>query len=110
MINDLRKKNQELEKFKFVLEYKINELDRQIQPRDQTIEQIRGQLEEMRQEVAEYATNNQQFELELTDINLKLTASLAEEENQKQILQHIKSIKTQYCTGLYDAKQNIDNP
>ncbi len=37
-IYDLRKKNQELEKFKFVLNYKIQELKRQIMPRKKEIQ------------------------------------------------------------------------
>jgi predicted RNase H-like nuclease (RuvC/YqgF family) len=44
-IYDLRKKNQELEKFKFVLDYKIKELKRQIEPREAEIgkmRQVRG--------------------------------------------------------------------
>ena len=36
-INDLRKKTQELEKFKFVLDYKIKELKRDIGPREMEI-------------------------------------------------------------------------
>jgi hypothetical protein len=41
-IYDLRKKNQELEKFKFVLNYKIQELKRQIMPRKKEIQVGRG--------------------------------------------------------------------
>jgi len=110
MIHDLRKKNQELEKFKFVLEYKINELDRQIQPRDQTIEEIRQQLEEMKQEVEEYIRRNQQCDLELADINLKLTTSLQEEKTQKRILKEISSIRSEYQEHLHECKQNVDDP
>ena len=36
-IYDLKKKNQELEKFKFVLDYKIKELKKQIEPRENDI-------------------------------------------------------------------------
>ena len=36
-IYDLKKKNQELEKFKFVLDYKIKELKKQIEPRERDI-------------------------------------------------------------------------
>ena len=36
-IYDLRKKTQELEKFKFVLDYKIKELKRDIGPREEVI-------------------------------------------------------------------------
>jgi len=36
-IIELKKKTQELEKFKFVLDYKIKELKRDIQPRENNI-------------------------------------------------------------------------
>ena len=47
-IYDLKKKNQELEKFKFVLDYKIKELKRQIEPKEKDIKQKREQIAEVR--------------------------------------------------------------
>lgn len=46
-IYDLKKKNQELEKFKFVLDYKIKELKKQIEPREQEISDMKEQIKEM---------------------------------------------------------------
>ena len=40
-IYDLKKKNQELEKFKFVLDYKIKELKKQIEPREAEIKDMK---------------------------------------------------------------------
>lgn len=40
----MKKKNQELEKFKFVLDYKIKELKRQIEPREQDIQGMTSQI------------------------------------------------------------------
>lgn len=37
----------QLEKFKFVLDYKIKELKRQIEPRENEISDMRNQIEEM---------------------------------------------------------------
>ena len=39
-INDLKKKGQELEKFKFVLDYKIKELKREIGPKTDDIQKL----------------------------------------------------------------------
>lgn len=36
-VYDLKKKNQELEKFKFVLDYRIKELKEQVEPRENEI-------------------------------------------------------------------------
>jgi peptidoglycan hydrolase CwlO-like protein len=43
-IYELKKKNQELEKFKFVLDYKIKELKRQIEPRETEISAMKDQI------------------------------------------------------------------
>ena len=43
-IYDLKKKNQELEKFKFVLDYKIKELRRQMEPRENEIKRMKEQI------------------------------------------------------------------
>ena len=47
-IYDLKKKNQELEKFKFVLDYKIKELKKQIEPREEEIRRMKDQIQEVR--------------------------------------------------------------
>jgi cilia- and flagella-associated protein 57 len=43
-IYDLKKKNQELEKFKFVLDHKINELKKQIEPKEEEIADMKLQI------------------------------------------------------------------
>ena len=47
-IYDLKKKNQELEKFKFVLDYNIKELKKQIEPRENEIKVMKKQIQEVR--------------------------------------------------------------
>lgn len=49
-IYDLKKKNQELEKFKFVLDYKIKELKKQIEPRENDIKAMKEQIQEVYRE------------------------------------------------------------
>ena len=43
----MKKKNQELEKFKFVLDYKIKELKKQIEPREMDIKNMKEQIQEV---------------------------------------------------------------
>lgn len=50
-IYDLKKKNQELEKFKFVLDYKIKELKKQIEPREKEIKVMKEQIQEVRSQL-----------------------------------------------------------
>ena len=50
-IYDLKKQNQELEKFKFVLDYKIKELKAQIDPKNDDIAGMKRQIEMMNYEL-----------------------------------------------------------
>ena len=43
----MKKKNQELEKFKFVLDYKIKELKKQIEPRENDIKAMKEQIQDV---------------------------------------------------------------
>ncbi|KAI8847166.1 hypothetical protein BC829DRAFT_249868 [Chytridium lagenaria] len=43
-VYDLKKKNQELEKFKFVLDFRIKELKEQVEPRENNIQEMTGQI------------------------------------------------------------------
>lgn len=45
---DLKRKNQEMEKFKFVLNYKITELKNQTEPKDKEIRAEKEQIQEVR--------------------------------------------------------------
>ena len=44
----MKKKNQELEKFKFVLDYKIKELRRQMEPRENEIKRMKEQIRKVK--------------------------------------------------------------
>lgn len=48
-IYELKRKNQELEKFKFVLDYKIKELKKQIEPRELEIKDMKEQITNVKQ-------------------------------------------------------------
>ena len=54
-INNLMRKKQELEKFKFVLEYKIKELNKERGPSEEESMKMKIQLQNMRKEIG---TNN----------------------------------------------------
>jgi hypothetical protein len=54
-IYDLKRKNQEMEKFKFVLSYKITELRQQTEPRDREIRAKKEQIREVRLKLCNYS-------------------------------------------------------
>merc|ERR1712065_89325 len=70
-IFDLKKKNQELEKFRFVLDYKIKELKMQIVPREEEIKDMRKQIEDMNVELVQYNKSNKALNLMISEMKLK---------------------------------------
>jgi hypothetical protein len=67
----LQKKAQELEKFKFVLDYKIKELKRDIGPREVEIQKLKEQKEYMRQEKEHFTKVNQNLKLIVEDLKMR---------------------------------------
>ena len=47
-LHDLKKKNQDLKKFKFVLDYKIEELRKTIEPKEREISMLKEQIDGVR--------------------------------------------------------------
>jgi len=70
-IVDLKKKTQELEKFKFVLDYKIKELKRDIGPRELDIQKLNEQTNKMRQELRHFDRVNQNLALIVDDLRMR---------------------------------------
>merc|ERR1712054_316812 len=65
-IYNLKKQNQELEKFKFVLDYKIKELKAQIDPKNDDIAEMKKQIKAMDFELEEYQRKNKQLALDIS--------------------------------------------
>ncbi|KAF4660400.1 hypothetical protein FOZ61_004037, partial [Perkinsus olseni] len=82
-INDLRKQNQELEKFKFVLDYKIRELKGEIDPKSAEIAKMKTQITFMDAEIEECMRRNKTLSLEVSEMNMKQRALLGEIKEQK---------------------------
>ena len=71
-ISSLKKKNQELEKFKYVLDFDIKELKLQIAPREEEIEMKRKQIEDMNVELGQYLKSHTSLLLMINGLKLKL--------------------------------------
>jgi len=85
-IFDLKKQNQELEKFKFVLDYKIKELKAQIDPKNDDIAEMRQQIKAMDYELEEYQRKNKQLALDISQHQMKQRALVEEIKSQKKKL------------------------
>jgi hypothetical protein len=67
----LKKKTQELEKFKFVLDYKIKELRTDIGPRGKKIESLKEQTDKMKQEEEHFKRVNNNLGLIVEDLRMR---------------------------------------
>lgn len=61
-----------MEKFRFVLDYKIKELKLQIAPRENEINTMRKQIEEMNLELEQYQKSNLSLNLMIDELKLKM--------------------------------------
>ena len=102
--------NQELEKFKFVLDYKIKELKKQIEPREVEIMDMKEQIKDMDQELERYHKNNSALDLTVSDLRLKLDGMQREILSQRTRLGDadikIRGLKTE----LHETVQHIQDP
>nr|CAH7744510.1 unnamed protein product [Callosobruchus chinensis] len=105
-IFQLKGKNQELEKFKFILDFKIKELKSQIEPRERTIQEQITQINEMVRELENLQKVILNLDLQLAELREKLSASNNEVKKEierntrmKKALQAIR-IDIHHASGL----------
>lgn len=105
-INELKKKTQELEKFKFVLDYKIKELKRDIGPREEEISKMKEQIANMRSEIDHFGRTNNNMWLIVKDLASKRNGMEKEtnslNETEVSNLSYIKSFE-------YDVSEVYEN-
>ncbi|ESL10759.1 hypothetical protein TRSC58_01502 [Trypanosoma rangeli SC58] len=90
-IYDLKKQNQELEKHKFVLDYRIRQLKSQMEPRQREIAREHQRINEKNVELESLHQNN----ITLRQNIDALKADLAQQQQQiKQMLNHMKDFET----------------
>ena len=61
----MKSKTQELEKFKFVLDYKIKELRKQIEPKEREIKMKNKEIEDMEGELGQISLQNHLLSLNI---------------------------------------------
>jgi chromosome segregation ATPase len=108
-IFELRKKNQELEKFKFVLDYKIKELQRQIDPRMKELTKKGQQISQMQTEVRTYRKDSEHLCLDVKELNLKLAGMEQEASDVDAEREQIVSALRRFKQELHEVYLNIEN-
>jgi cilia- and flagella-associated protein 57 len=101
-IQDLRKKIQELEKFKFVLDYKIKELRREIGPREIQIKSLKEKVNKMRSEYKHFTRVNSNLALIVEDLRLRQAGLKNEVEKMKVLLEKQDEVKRRFREDLQE--------
>ncbi|CAJ1021256.1 putative WD domain, G-beta repeat [Leishmania shawi] len=102
-IQDLRTKNQELEKFKFVLEYKRKELKTQIEPKDSEISASKLKLEHMEAETSQYESSNEHLVLQIKSLRQKRAAQQKELDGIAARIAEAKSLQGRMWAEISDT-------
>ena len=79
----MKKKNQELEKFKFVLDYKIKEQKKMVEPREMEIKDLKEEKTKMESELERFNKHNDQLELTNKEKDAKLDATHKELKEER---------------------------
>lgn len=109
-IYKLKKKTQELEKFKFVLDYKIKELKRDIAPRGQEITRLKRETNEMDKNLKHYNKINANLGYIVDDLKTRQEHMIDMiRDNRTKIRQNDIKIR-QFKNAVYWVVQYIDDP
>ncbi|XP_033229090.1 cilia- and flagella-associated protein 57 [Belonocnema kinseyi] len=109
-IYDLNRDKQELEKFKFVLEHKINELRNQIEPKDKEVKELKEKIRDMETELVNLHKVNVNLELQYHGLEEKL--GTAKREFQAEVQKNKKSqmLLKKMHIDVFDAAGLVQEP
>lgn len=107
-ISDLRKKAQELEKFKFVLDFKIKQLNKQLEPKQQDIRQLAVQIENMDNELADYHLSNSELDIEKAEQLHHLRVRHRELEKAKSETVEVKQVYSRMISAFSSVAQQFE--
>lgn len=108
-IFQLKKKTQELEKFKFVLDYKIKELKRDIHPKEAEIAKLHEQTTKMNQEYKHFHRVNENLALIVDDLKMRQEGLQKEVQDQNTKLEQQDGYIKKFNDDLYDCMKTAGN-
>lgn len=109
-IYDLKRTNQELEKFKFVLNFKIEELRSQIEPRDREIQELKDSIRNLQEELASLHKINEDLELQLHEVRDKLRIARQEIDREVHKNKRCQQMLRKIRIDILDASGLIQEP
>lgn len=108
-IIELNRKNQELEKYKLVLNHKITELKNEIEPRERQIKEKRNQIAEMEKELEGLHTNNVTMEIQLAELKNKYLSSITELEQERERAKLARAHSHRISSDIYSVAGSIND-
>ena len=105
-IDQYRKQTQELEKFKFVLDYKIKELKSRIGPRMKIIQGLQEQKTKMDTESKHFFVVNENLRLIVRDMRLKRQGMQQEMKESIEKIKQQDDEKQQFKDEVYEVLNN----
>lgn len=108
-IQDLLHKNQELDKYKQVLNHKIAELKAQIEPREFQINDKRKHIIEMEHELSGLNQNNITLELQLKEMRDKYLSNVAELRTERRRAKGARECLQAVCTDIFYVANEVNS-
>ncbi|CEG40053.1 WD40/YVTN repeat-like-containing domain [Plasmopara halstedii] len=109
-IYDLKKKNQELEKFKFVLDYKIKELKKAIEPRENEIRDMKNQIKEMDQELELFHKSNAQLDVLIGEQRQRINILQKVMAGHRQVWSDQQTSMKRFRGDLHECVRHLQSP
>ena len=108
-IYKLKKKTQELEKFKFVLDYKIKDLKRDITPQQNEILELKKQTNELDSRLKHFNQVNSGLGLTVDDNRNRQEQMQKQITNARAEIRRNDTLIRQYRKAVHDVAQHIDD-
>lgn len=109
-IYELKKQNQELEKFKFVLDYKIRELKAQIDPKNDKIAEMKKEIQAMDSDPEDYHRKNTQLQVNIQQLTNKHKTLQDDIVSQRKKMTDCQTVIKRFKTDLHECVQFIQEP
>uniref|UniRef100_A0A8D2P8L7 Cilia and flagella associated protein 57 n=1 Tax=Zosterops lateralis melanops TaxID=1220523 RepID=A0A8D2P8L7_ZOSLA len=117
LIYDLKMKNQELQNFKFVLSYRIEEFKKQLESRENDIERMKKQISEMEEELEQFRKESTELKLKITQLQQKqkatarenVTKSFLQKQGMETLIKRFKADLHHCASFINDSKKMKDS-
>uniref|UniRef100_A0A8C9NI57 Cilia and flagella associated protein 57 n=1 Tax=Serinus canaria TaxID=9135 RepID=A0A8C9NI57_SERCA len=108
-VYDLKMKNQELQNFKFVLSYKIEEFKKQIESRENDIETMKKHIGEMEAELEQFRKESVELKLNITQLQQKQKATAGEVHREMEKRQNMETLIKRFKSDLHNCVRFIND-